>query len=49
MVVLIGHFGPNNRFRVFFEVDREEMRVLILAVAVKERNRLFIGGEEFTP
>ena len=39
-------FGPNNRFRVFYEVNREEGEVHILAVGVKERKRLFIGGEE---
>lgn len=40
-------FGPNNRFRVFYEVDSAEKTVLILAIGVKERNRLFIGREEF--
>jgi mRNA-degrading endonuclease RelE of RelBE toxin-antitoxin system len=40
-------FGPNNRFRVFYEVDNIERTVLLLAVGVKERNRLCIGGEEF--
>jgi mRNA-degrading endonuclease RelE of RelBE toxin-antitoxin system len=39
-------FGPNNRFRVFYEVGREQGAVYILAIGVKERNRLFIGGEE---
>jgi len=39
-------FGPNNRFRVFYEVDREQGEVYILAIGVKQRNRLFIGGEE---
>jgi hypothetical protein len=39
-------FGPRNRFRVFYEVDREQGQVRILAIGVKERNRLFIGGEE---
>jgi mRNA-degrading endonuclease RelE of RelBE toxin-antitoxin system len=39
-------FGPGNRFRVFYEVDRERRAVHILAVGVKERNRLLIGGEE---
>jgi hypothetical protein len=38
--------GPDNRFRVFYRVESEERRVRILAVGVKERNRLFIGGEE---
>ncbi|MGH9845826.1 MAG: type II toxin-antitoxin system RelE family toxin [Blastocatellia bacterium] len=39
--------GPKNRYRVFYEVDPEERAVLILAIGVKERNRLLIGGEEF--
>jgi plasmid stabilization system protein ParE len=38
--------GPDNRFRVFYRVDAERRQVRILAVAVKERNRLFIAGEE---
>ncbi len=40
-------FGPDNCFRVFYEVDRAEGKVEILAIGIKERNRLFIGGEEF--
>ena len=39
-------FGPNDRFRVFCEADREQGKVYILATGVKERKRLFIGGEE---
>ena len=39
-------FGPNNRFRVFYEVDQEAGAVYILAVGVKVRDRLYIGGEE---
>jgi hypothetical protein len=39
-------FGPDNRFRVFYEIDREKRQVSILAIGVKERDRLFIGGEE---
>jgi mRNA-degrading endonuclease RelE of RelBE toxin-antitoxin system len=38
--------GPDNRFRVFYRVDAEERRVRILAIAVKERNRIFLAGEE---
>lgn len=38
--------GPDNRFRVFYRVEAEERRVRILAVAVKERDRLFLAGEE---
>ena len=39
-------FGPRNRFRVFYEVDREAGVVYILAIGVKVRDRLYIGGEE---
>ncbi len=42
-------FGPQNRFRVFYEVDVGEERGSVLAVGVKEGNRLFIGGGEFEP
>jgi hypothetical protein len=40
-------FGPSNSFRVFYAVDGVEKVVTILAVGVKEGNRLFIGGQEF--
>ena len=39
--------GPANRFRVLYEVDPEAQIVLILAIGVKERDRLFFGPEEF--
>jgi mRNA-degrading endonuclease RelE of RelBE toxin-antitoxin system len=39
-------FGPDNRFRVFYEVDVGSKEVRILAVGVKDRNRLLIGGQE---
>jgi mRNA-degrading endonuclease RelE of RelBE toxin-antitoxin system len=39
--------SPDNRFRVFYEVDAAARRVQILAIGVKERNRLLIGGEEY--
>ena len=39
-------FGPSNRFRVFYEVDRDAGAVHILAIGVKVRDRLYIGGEE---
>ena len=38
--------GPDNRFRVFCRVEADGRRVRILAVGVKERDRLFVGGEE---
>ena len=40
-------FGPENRFRVFYRVNRTRRQVYILAVGVKIKNRLLIGGEEF--
>ena|SRR5258705_8689630 len=39
--------GPDNRFRVFYEVDAAAHEVQILAVGVKDRSRLLIGGEEY--
>ena len=39
-------FGDQNRFRVFYEVKSVERVVRILAIGVKEKNRLFIGGKE---
>ena len=40
-------FGPGNCFRVFYEVDNNERVVWILAIGIKIRDRLLIGGEEF--
>src|SRR5437763_4817642 len=39
--------GPDNRFRIFYEVDAAALEVQILAVGVKDRSRLVIGGEEY--
>lgn len=39
-------FGPENRLRVFYEVDRKAGVVYVLAIGVKVRERLTIGGEE---
>ena len=39
-------FGPNNRFRVFYQVAGEEREVQVLAIGVKKRNKLIIGREE---
>ena len=41
--------GRNNRFRVFYEVDSDSRTVQVLAIGIKERTRLLIGGEEFEP
>ena len=39
-------FGPENRFRVLYDIDEESRTVQILAIGEKQRERLFIGGEE---
>ena len=39
--------GPDHRFRVFYDVDAAAHEVHVLAVGVKDRNRLFIGREEY--
>jgi mRNA-degrading endonuclease RelE of RelBE toxin-antitoxin system len=39
-------FGPNSRFRVFYEVDQVHHVVRILALGEKKGNRLFVGGKE---
>jgi mRNA-degrading endonuclease RelE of RelBE toxin-antitoxin system len=38
--------GTDNRFRVFYRVDAERQEVRILAIGVKDRNRLLIAGKE---
>jgi mRNA-degrading endonuclease RelE of RelBE toxin-antitoxin system len=40
-------FGSDNRFRVLYEIDEVRKTVNILAIAIKDRNRLLIGGKEF--
>src|ERR1043166_1770330 len=39
--------GRDNRFRVFYEVDPTAHEVQILAIGLKDRSRLLIGGEEY--
>ena len=39
--------GPDNRFRIFYDVDLASREVQVLAVGVKDHGRLLIGGEEF--
>ncbi len=41
--------GPANRFRVFYEIDLAAQHVQILAIGVKDRNRLLIGNQEYEP
>ena len=39
-------FGPDNRFRVLYDIDEEQHAVQIVAVGEKKGNRLIVGGEE---
>ncbi len=39
-------FGPDNRFRVLYDLDEEQRAVHIVAVGEKVGNRLHVGGEE---
>ena len=39
--------GPDNRFRVFYDVDVTSRTVEVLAIGVKDRARLLIAGEEY--
>lgn len=39
-------FGPDNRLRVFYDIDMTTHEVHILAIGEKDRNRLVIGGKE---
>jgi mRNA-degrading endonuclease RelE of RelBE toxin-antitoxin system len=39
-------FGPNNRFRVYYDVDEANHEVNILAIGEKKRHKLSFGQEE---
>ena len=39
--------GPDNRFRAFYQVKAECREVRILAIGIKDRDRLFFAGREF--
>ena len=39
-------FGPDNRFRVLYDVDEMAREVYILAIGEKERDRLLVAGED---
>jgi hypothetical protein len=39
-------FGPQNRFRAYYDVDLEQAIVAILAIGRKLGNRVVIGREE---
>jgi mRNA-degrading endonuclease RelE of RelBE toxin-antitoxin system len=38
--------GARNQFRVFYEFSSQTREVWILAIGLKDRERLFIAGEE---
>jgi hypothetical protein len=37
--------GPNNRFRAFYLISISRREVYIVAIGVKQGNKLFMGGE----
>lgn len=39
-------FGPDNRFRVLYDIDEEQNAVEIVAIGETVGNRLVIGGKE---
>jgi hypothetical protein len=41
--------GPGNRFPIFYDIQRDERLVVVLAIARKVRERLFVGKERFEP
>jgi mRNA-degrading endonuclease RelE of RelBE toxin-antitoxin system len=41
--------GPSNRFRLFYDVHPEQRLVVVLAIARKIGNRLYVGKERFEP
>ena len=41
--------GPGNRFRIFYDIHRDERLVVVLAIARKVRERLYVGKERFEP
>jgi hypothetical protein len=45
--VVRGGLGPADRFRVFYRVNTAARDVRVLAIGVKDRNRLYIAGDEF--
>jgi hypothetical protein len=38
--------GDNNEFRIFYSIYSKDNEVHILAVGIKTREKLFIGGKE---
>jgi mRNA-degrading endonuclease RelE of RelBE toxin-antitoxin system len=42
-------FGPENMFRVFYDIHLTEREVHILAIGMKVREKLYIAGKEINP
>lgn len=38
--------GPQNRFRIFYEVDQKQQAVYIWAIGIKKGNRVYVGRKE---
>lgn len=38
-------FGPDNRFRVLYDIDEKHGAVQIVAIGEKDGNRLIVSGE----
>ena len=41
--------GPDNRYRVFYRIDLQLRQVTVLAIGVKERQRILVGGKQVAP
>ena len=39
-------FGPDNRFRVLYKITKDPREVEVVAIGVKQGNRLIVGGKE---
>jgi mRNA-degrading endonuclease RelE of RelBE toxin-antitoxin system len=39
-------FGPDNRFRILYDIDEEQREVQILAIGEKRRDRLIVAGKD---
>lgn len=39
-------FGPESTFRVFYDVKHHDREVHIVAIGIKIRNTIYIGGEK---
>lgn len=39
-------FGPGNRLRLYYSIDTATRTIRVLAVGIKDRNRVVVGGEE---